>query len=149
MATERVLHAYFFGLLAASVLAFVLAGCASPTGRDPRDAIAAESSPTERSAAAQPRFAQSGPDAEDYGASAGYPVGDRATCPAHRSSSVVTAISTRSMRVGWCAAPPSPLARAASEPVVRYEYQAKHSPLTITSRAIPPPASSSPGAIRS
>ena len=42
---------------------------------------------------------------------------------AQPSSSDATAISTRSMRVGWCAAPPSPLARAASEPVVRYEYQ--------------------------
>src|SRR5262249_15390116 len=37
------------------------------------------------------------------------------------SSSTATAISTRSMRVGWYAPTPSPLARAASEPTVRYE----------------------------
>ena len=62
------------------VLATILAGCASPTARDPRDASAAGSSPAKPSAVAGPRFAQGGPDAEDYGATKRYPIGERATC---------------------------------------------------------------------
>ena len=56
-------------LAAACVLAALFAGCASPAATGPRDATAAGSSPAEPSAAASPRFAQGGPDAEDYGAS--------------------------------------------------------------------------------
>jgi hypothetical protein len=37
-------------------------------------------SSVERSAGAQPRFAQGGLDAEEYGASRGCPIGDRAIC---------------------------------------------------------------------
>ena len=66
-------------LAAACVIAAMLAGCAAPMPMDQRDAISSGSSPAEPSAAAGPRFAQGGPDAEDYGASAGYPIGDRET----------------------------------------------------------------------
>ena len=112
-------------LVAACVLAAVLAGCASPTARDPRDAIAAEYSPTEQSAAATPRFAAGGPDAENYGASEGYPIGERGAC-----QRIIFLIGCQSHfdqvyegRLVRRAPTPSPLARAGSEPAVRYEYQ--------------------------
>src|SRR4030095_14268251 len=83
IATELVLHAHGLALrgiavgslAAACVFAFVLTGCASPAARSPQDAIA----PAKPSQAAKPRFAEGGPDAEDYGASNGYPIGDRST----------------------------------------------------------------------
>ena len=64
-------------LAATCVLAAVLAGYASlaPTGLC--DAVASAASPTEPPSPFAPRFAPSGPDAEDYGASDGYPIGDR------------------------------------------------------------------------
>ena len=135
---ERALHAHFLrlpgivveALAAAFVLASVLAGCAAPEGTNPRGATGVGSSSVERSAGArQPRFAQGGPDAEDYGASRGYPIGDRATC---LSGSVNLAFfvgcyshfdQVYEGRVVRRATAPSPLARAASEPAVRYEYQ--------------------------
>ena len=67
-------------LPAMCLLAALIAGCVSPAARGTRDATSSASSPAEQSAAASPRFAQGGPDAEDYGASAGYPIGDRETC---------------------------------------------------------------------
>ena len=105
--------------------AAVLAGCASPAARGTRDAISSASSPAEPSAAAGPRFAQGGPDAEDYGASAGYPIGDRETCsrPAFLVGCHSHFDQVYEGRLVRRAAAPSPLARAASEPVVRYEYQ--------------------------
>jgi CubicO group peptidase (beta-lactamase class C family) len=112
-------------LAAACVLAVVLASCASPAARSPHDANA----PVEPSAAARPQFTQGGPDAEDYGASRGYPIGDRATC-LRRSVSLAFFVGCYSHfdqvyegRVVRRATAPSPLARAASEPAVRYEYQ--------------------------
>jgi CubicO group peptidase (beta-lactamase class C family) len=72
-----------------------------------------------------PRFAQGGPDAEEYGANAGYPVGDRTTCPrpAFRVGCHSHFDQVYEGRLVRRAAAPSPLARATSEPVVRYEYQ--------------------------
>jgi CubicO group peptidase (beta-lactamase class C family) len=130
-AAERVLHAHLLGLgiimgslAAACVLAALFAGCALPAERDARDA-APGSSAAEPSAAAGPRFAQGGPDAEDYGASSGYPVGDRETCP--RPTFLVGCHSHFDQvyegRLVRRATTPSPLARAAAEPAVRYEYQ--------------------------
>jgi CubicO group peptidase (beta-lactamase class C family) len=112
------------------VFAFVLTGCASPAATGSRDTMASGSSPAEPTAAAKPRFTQGGPDAEDYGASAGYPIGDRATC--YRGASVALAFfvgcyshfdEVYEGRLVRRATTPSPLARAASEPAVRYEYQ--------------------------
>ena len=83
----------------------------------------AGSSPAEPSAAASPRFAQGGPDAEDYGASSGYPVGDRATCSRFRVGCYSHFDQVYEGRLVRRATTPSPLARAAAEPAVRYEYQ--------------------------
>jgi CubicO group peptidase (beta-lactamase class C family) len=129
IATERVLHAHRLALrgiavgslAAACVFAFVLTGCASPAARSPQDAIA----PAKPSQAAKPRFAEGGPDAEDYGASQGYPIGDRATF--NRIPFLVGSHSHLDQifegRLVRRSTTPSPLARAASEPAVRYEYQ--------------------------
>jgi CubicO group peptidase (beta-lactamase class C family) len=109
---------------AACALAAVFAGCASPAATGSRDATASVSSPAEQSAAG-PRFAQGGPDAEDYGASQGYAIGDRATF--NRIPFLVGSHSQLDQifegRLIRRATTPSPLARAASEPAVRYEYQ--------------------------
>jgi CubicO group peptidase (beta-lactamase class C family) len=103
------------------VFAFVLTGCASPAARSSQDAIA----PAKPSQAAKPRFAEGGPDAEDYGASNGYPIGDRSTF--FRIPFLVGSQSHFDQifegRLIRRATTPSSLARAASEPAVRYEYQ--------------------------
>jgi len=129
IATERVLHAHRLALrgiavgslAAACVFAFVLAGCASPAARGPQDAIA----PAKPLQAAKPRFAEGGPDAEDYGASNGYPIGDRSTF--FRIPFLVGSQSHFDQifegRLIRRATTPSSLVRAASEPAVRYEYQ--------------------------
>jgi CubicO group peptidase (beta-lactamase class C family) len=129
IATERVLHAHRLALrgiavgslAAACVFAFVLTGCASPAARSPQDTIAA----AKPSQAAKPQFAEGGPDAEDYGASQGYPIGDRTTF--NRISFLVGSHSHLDQifegRLVRRSTTPSPLARAASEPAVRYEYQ--------------------------
>jgi CubicO group peptidase (beta-lactamase class C family) len=103
-------------LVAACVLAVPLVGCASPAPSGPRDAGASGSGP---------RFAAGGPDAEEYGANAGYPMGDRSTfytipflVGSH--SHLDQIFEGRPVRR---AATPSPLGRAAAEPTVRYEYQ--------------------------
>lgn len=133
---ERALHARFLrlpgtvvaSLAAACLVAAILAGCASPAATGSRD-TALRSSAAEASAAAGPRFAQGGPDAEDYGASQGYPIGDRATC-LRGSENLAFFIGCHSHfdqvyegRLVRRATTPSPLARAASEPAIRYEYQ--------------------------
>ena len=129
IATERVLHAHRIALrgiavgsmAAACVFAFALTGCASPAARSPQDTIAA----AKPSQAAKPRFAEGGPDAEDYGASQGYPIGDRATF--NRIPFLIGSHSHLDQifegRLVRRSTTPSPLARAASEPAVRYEYQ--------------------------
>jgi CubicO group peptidase (beta-lactamase class C family) len=117
-------------LAAAYVLAAVLAGCASPATTDPR-ASGSGTSAAEPSAAAGPRFAQGGPDAEEYGANAGYPVGDRTTCPrpAFRVGCHSHFDQVYEGRLVRRAARPSPLERAPSEPEVRYEYEGQTSTL--------------------
>ena len=132
-AAERVLHFHLLrrvgvaveSLAAACVLAAVLAGCGSPAATDRRDAISSGLSPAKPSLAASPRFVQTGPDAEDYGASQGYPIGDRSTYS--RIPFLVGSYSQLDQifegRLIRRATMPSPLPRAASEPVVRYEYQ--------------------------
>ena len=103
-------------LVAACVLAVPLAGCASPSPSGPRDAGASGSGP---------RFAAGGPDAEEYGANAGYPMGDRSTfytipflVGSH--SHLDQVFEGRTVRR---AATLSPLGRSASEPTIRYQYQ--------------------------
>ena len=60
--------------MAAWVLAASVAGCASPSPPGPGDAGVSG-----LVASSAPRFAASGPDAAEYGAGAGYPLGDRST----------------------------------------------------------------------
>ena len=66
-------------LTAVCVLAAVVAGCTSPSVTGPRNEIASGSSSAEPSLPSGPRFVAGGPDSEDYGASQGYPIGDRST----------------------------------------------------------------------
>ena len=126
MPLERARHSYFLGLLSPCVFAFVLAGCAPQAETDARGTVSHALSAVENSAAGGPRFAQGGPDPEEYGASQGFPLGDRATC----LHVVVFLVGCHShfdqvyeSRLVHRATTPSPLARSASEPSVRYEYQ--------------------------
>lgn len=125
ISVERVRRFHFVGLLVACVLGALLAGCASPAARDGRNAVAAGSSAAEQSSAAEPRFAQGGPDAEEYGASQGYPIGDQTTCsqPAFRVGCHSHFDQVYEGRLVRRATTPSPLGRAAQEPAVRYEFQ--------------------------
>jgi CubicO group peptidase (beta-lactamase class C family) len=89
----------------------LLAGCAAPA--------------TTVLSAHGPRFAPNGPDAEDYGASTGYPIGDRATF-----FQIPYLVGSQSQldrildaRVVHRAAKASVLARADEEPALRYEFQ--------------------------
>src|SRR5262245_49987189 len=97
-----------------------LAGCTRDAGRTAQ-------APATPSAASGPRFEQGGPDADEFGAREGYPVGNRDTF--FRIPFLVGSQShqdeifpSRSVRR---AATPSPLARAASEPALRYDFQGR------------------------
>ena len=72
-----------------------------------------------------PRFAESGPDAENYGASNGYPIGDRSTWsrPPYLVGSHSHFDQIFEGRTVRQAKTPSPLKRAATEPALRYEFQ--------------------------
>jgi CubicO group peptidase (beta-lactamase class C family) len=106
--------------IAAGLAAMVLAGCASPGASDGLAPGAAASS-----GPAAPRFAPGGPDADEYGAGDGYPIGDRTTF--YRLPFLVGSHShldqlfeSRPIRRSPA---PSALARAASEPALRYTFQ--------------------------
>lgn len=99
----------------AVVLLAGLAGCAAPAGS--RD--------TAPATIAAPRFGPGGPDADEFGASAGYPIGQPVTF--FQIPYLVGSLShldqlfeSRTIRR---AATPSPLARAALEPTIRYLYR--------------------------
>ena len=116
-------------LAPACVLAAIFAGCAPQAETSARGTVSPAFSAVENSAAAGPRFAQGGPYAEDYGASKRYPIGDRTTC-LRGSVNLAFLVGCYSHfdrvyegRVVRRATTPSPLARAASEPAVRYEHQ--------------------------
>ena len=101
------------------VCALLAVGCTtgSVPGRDDEPAPIA--------ASAAPRFSQGGPYAEEYGASQGYPIGDRLTCssPTFRIGCYSHFDQIYEGRLVRRATVPSLLARAASEPAIRYEYQ--------------------------
>jgi len=131
VSAERVLYSQLLGLLAivgylaaAYMLAIIITACASPTAKNPGGG-APGSSRAEPSTAVGPRFTQGGPDAEEYGASQGYPIGDRATF--NRIPFLIGSHSHLDQifegRLVRRSTTPLPLARAASEPAVRYEYQ--------------------------
>jgi CubicO group peptidase (beta-lactamase class C family) len=99
------------------ILVATLASCASPDG-----AVVAGSSPVESSAGSGPRFAASGPNAEEYGAREGYPVKiiSRARFYVGAFSHYDELFDGRLIRK---AATPSRLARTATEPALRYQYE--------------------------
>jgi len=125
MAERSVLHARFLELVAACLITAVVAGCVSPAARNGRDAVSVGTSDAYPSEAAAPRFAEGGPDAEEYGARQGYPIGDRTTCsrPHHRVGCHSHFDQVYEGRLIRRATSPSVLARAAQEPGFRYEYQ--------------------------
>lgn len=112
-------------LVVLGVLAAVLTGNVwlALSGRG--DALASEASSPTAVPPAAPRFAPGGPDAEAHGASDGYPIGDRATYfrPPFLVGSYSHLDQVFEGRLVHRATTPSPLARAATEPTVRYAYQ--------------------------
>jgi CubicO group peptidase (beta-lactamase class C family) len=110
-------------LVAMVVLAVSLTACETgkPTGGHQ---ITGGLSPTNSSPPPAPRSAAGGPDAQEYGASDGYPVGDRSTY--FRVPFLVGSHSHLDQvfegRLVRRAPTPSPLARAAGEPPISYEY---------------------------
>src|SRR5436190_4215520 len=107
---------------AACTLVSLLAGCAAPGAPGARDGIASGSP---AASAPAPRFAPSGPDAEDYGASDGHPTGDRTSF--FRTPFLVGSHSQLDQvfegRLVRRAATPSSVGRAYSEPASQYYYQ--------------------------
>jgi CubicO group peptidase (beta-lactamase class C family) len=106
-------------LASGMLLAVALAGCAASPGRDGGGAV-----PSAATASA-PRFSPDGPDAEEYGASQGFPIGDRTTF-----YTIPFLVGSHSQldrlfeaRVVPRADTSSRLARAASEPAIQYYYQ--------------------------
>jgi CubicO group peptidase (beta-lactamase class C family) len=110
-------------LTAAGALAVLLIACASPAPSSQRGASGPP--PAESPAVSGPRFASGGPGAEDYGASDGYPTGDRSTF--FRTPFLVGSHSQLDQvfesRLVGRAPSPSPLVRAPAEPAVRYTFQ--------------------------
>jgi CubicO group peptidase (beta-lactamase class C family) len=105
--------------LAASMVALVLAGCTMPASRP---AMVADGSP---GVVPAPRIAPDGPDAQDYGARDGYPIGDNTTF--FRIPFLVGSHSHLDQlfdsRLVRRADTPSALKRAAAEKPVQYYYQ--------------------------
>jgi hypothetical protein len=91
-------------------------------------ALVACATPAPQSASSGPRFDQGGPDADDFGARNGYPFGDRTSF--FRIPFLVGSQSHQDEifpgRLIRRTGTPSPLARAASEPALRYEYEGRN-----------------------
>jgi len=108
-------------LVVLCLLTVIAAACAAPAPTSRQEAAA---SPAEPRPSAAPRVVAGGPDAEEYGASDGYPIGDRATY--FRVPFLVGSHSHLAEifegRVVRRASTPSPLARAGEEPAIRYEF---------------------------
>jgi CubicO group peptidase (beta-lactamase class C family) len=112
-----------FAFRLAWVLVIVAVACASPSATGSRDVTKSGAASAPPSASG-PRFAPSGPDAEDYGQSDGFPLGNRRTF--YSTPFLVGSHSQLDQvfegRVIRRARQTSPLARAATEPAVRYEH---------------------------
>jgi hypothetical protein len=110
-------------LVAMVVLAVSLTACETGKPRGGHQTTGGPS-PTNSSPPRAPRSAAGGPDAQDYGASDGYPVGDRSTY--FRVPFLVGSHSHLDQvfegRLVRRAPTPSPLARAAEEPPISYEH---------------------------
>ena len=122
--TVRLLSLLGNSLAAVCVLAAVVGGCTSRSATDPRESNAPGSFSAEPSAPSAPRFAAGGPDTEDFGASAGYPIGDRSSF--FRFPFLVGSHSHLDQifesRLIRRATTPSRLERVNSEPALRYEF---------------------------
>ncbi len=122
--TVRLLSLLGNSLAAVCVLAAVGGGCTSPSVTSPRDEFASGPFSAEPSVPSAPRFSAGGPDAEDFGASEGYPIGDRATF--FRIPFLVGSQSHLDQifegRLIRRATTPSHLARLNSEPPLHYEF---------------------------
>lgn len=107
-------------LMIVCLLAVVLTGCVS----DRHGSIASESASSEPVSSPGPRFTHDGLNADAYGVSMGYPIGDRSTF--YRIPFVVGSHSHFDRifegRLIRRAASPSRLARTASEPTIHYTY---------------------------
>ena len=108
----------WLGAWLATVSLIAAAGCASPPSPPGSPAVVTPAP----SAASGPRFEASGPDAKDYGADAGYPIGDTTTffrvpylVGSH--SHLDQLFEGRRVRA---AAAPSALGRSAAEPAIHY-----------------------------
>jgi CubicO group peptidase (beta-lactamase class C family) len=106
-------------LASAALLAVALGGCAAPPSRNGGGSVPSAA------AASGPRFSAEGPDAEEYGASEGFPLGQRPTF-----FTVPFLVGSHSQldqlfegRVVSHAEAPSRLARAAAEPAIQYYYE--------------------------
>jgi CubicO group peptidase (beta-lactamase class C family) len=102
-----------------TLLGVALAGCAAPAGQEGGGVVPSAA------AASAPRSSPDGPDAEEYGSSQGFPIGDRTTF-----FTVPFLVGSHSQldrlfeaHVVSRGDTPSPLARAASEPAIQYYYQ--------------------------
>ena len=112
------------GYVRIAALSITLVACTSGCASD-RTSLA--QAPASQPAAAGPRFDQSGPDAEEFGLGHGYPVGNRnnfftISFLVGSQSHQDEIFPSRSVRR---AATASSLARAASEAVLRYDYQGR------------------------
>lgn len=111
-------------LFAACAVAAVLVGCTAPTPMREGGGLAPASAGVEPSAHSAPRVAPGGPDADAYGASNGYPIGDRSTFAS--SPFIVGSFSHLDRifdsRLIRRAATPSALRRAPSEPALHHQY---------------------------
>ena len=108
-------------LARAGLLVVALAGCAAPPSRNGGDL--APSAAT----ASGPRFSSTGPDAEEYGESQGFPIGQRPSF-----FSVPFLVGSHShldelfeAHVVAHADTPSRLARASAEPAIQYYYEGR------------------------
>jgi hypothetical protein len=111
-------------LAATCALATVVLACATSAPILESGGIAPSSAAAEPSAHSGARFAARGPDADVYGASNDYPLGDRSTFAS--SPFIVGSFSHLDRifesRLIRRAATPSMLKRAAAEPIFRYVY---------------------------
>ena len=113
-----VMTSFHASLVVACIVAVSFVGCASPP---PGSRDAGASGP---SAGPGPRFTAGGPDAREYGADAGYPIGGQSTY-----FSVPFLVGSQSHldqvfegRIVRRPPTPSPLGRATAEPVIRFEH---------------------------
>jgi CubicO group peptidase (beta-lactamase class C family) len=107
-------------LVALCMLAVIATACAAPAPTSRQDAAASPAAPPSPAA---PHVVAGGPDAAEYGASNAYPIGDRSTY--FRVPFLVGSHSHLDEvfegRLVRRPPTPSPLARTAEEPAIRYE----------------------------